>query len=424
MVSSDNFSHKFLKFNFFVEKQTVKCYALIRVVYHTFKLFNTRRQVNVVQEKLLPRTLGELLIQLDSQGITDYRRYKAIKSYLDEKARRKGVPLSGTFELTPLCNLDCKMCYVHLNREQLCGAELLSVQQWKSIIDDAVNAGMMYARLTGGECLSYPGFREIYLHLRASGVETSILSNGVLMNEETVAFFKEHKPAMIQITLYGADEDGYERVTGHRMFSTVMENIRRIQDTDIPLNVVATPSEYMTDGPEIIRLLHQLNVPILINSGLLMPREETGRELHDANLEAYVSMMKLKNQLLGKKVEDTLDSEELPDRNDNGEAVFGVRCAAGRSAFSVDWRGNMKPCNNFPCEGENIFDLGFANAWRHVNETASHYPRPSECEGCRYKQVCKHCVAEHAAGAPRGHASPKICAWGQRMVAEGLLKLP
>lgn len=30
-------------------------------------------------------------------------------------ARENDTPISGYFELTPLCNLDCKMCYVHLS---------------------------------------------------------------------------------------------------------------------------------------------------------------------------------------------------------------------------------------------------------------------------------------------------------------------
>ena len=31
-----------------------------------------------------------------------------------KNARGHDTPISGDFELTPLCNLDCKMCYVHL----------------------------------------------------------------------------------------------------------------------------------------------------------------------------------------------------------------------------------------------------------------------------------------------------------------------
>lgn len=370
----------------------------------------------------MPRSLGELLRQLDEQNISDYRRYQMVRRYIDMKSRDKGIPVSGTFELTPLCNLGCKMCYVHLNPDQMNGARLLSVDEWKYIMKQAVDAGMMYASLTGGECLTYPGFRELYLYLRSMGVETRILSNGVLMDEEMVRFLKENKPAMIQITLYGASEDGYERVTGQRAFHTVMENIRRIQEAELPVSVATTPNEFMTDGVEIVDILYSLEMPMLINAGLMAPRKETGRGLADANLDTYIAMIRHRSELCGDS-EEIVDPEELPDAGGDGKADIGVKCAAGRSTFSIDWRGGMKPCNNFPCEAESVLDIGFAEAWRHTNDTAMHYPQPAECHGCKYEDICKHCVAEHAAGAPPGHASTKICAWGKRMAAEGFVKL-
>ena len=42
----------------------------------------------------------------------------AITEYLHTKASRLGIPLNGTFELTPLCNMNCRMCYVRMGREQ------------------------------------------------------------------------------------------------------------------------------------------------------------------------------------------------------------------------------------------------------------------------------------------------------------------
>lgn len=371
-----------------------------------------------------PRNMRELLRYFREQNITGYRRYKLTKRFLDEKARIRGVPISGAFELTPLCNLDCRMCYVHLNRAQMQGAPLLATEQWKDIMKQAVNAGMMYARLTGGECMTYPGFKELYLYLRSMGVEVALMTNGTLLSKEMLSFLRDNKPAAIQITLYGASEEGYERVTGQRMFETVMKNIRAILDADIPLALVMTPNEFMTDGDEILRLMHSLHLPLTINAGLMAPREETGRAIHEAELDTYISLIRLKQALTGEGVSPECEMEDLPQSGGSAEAVFGVRCGAGRSNFAVNWRGNMTPCLNFPQGEENILELGFAEAWRRTHAAATNYPLPVECEGCGYQKVCKHCVAEHAAGAPAGHASPNICAWGRRMVAEGILSLP
>lgn len=165
-------------------------------------------------EENKPKSLSALLRQMDEQGVTGYRRYAEVRKFLSFRAREKGVPISGSFELTPLCNLDCKMCYVHLNKDQMRGQPLLPVEDWKSLMTQAIDAGMMYATLTGGECLTYPGFRELYLFLQDRGIEVSILSNGLLMDDDMADFLKRHPPAIIQITLYGASEQAYEK--GHR----------------------------------------------------------------------------------------------------------------------------------------------------------------------------------------------------------------
>lgn len=374
----------------------------------------------------LPATLKELLEQLNKQEIYDYRRYKAIRKYLCFKAREKNHPISGSFELTPLCNLDCKMCYVHLQNDQLHGQKLLTVEQWKDIMRQAIDGGMMYASLTGGECLTYPGFRELYLFLQERGIEVNILSNGALMDAETAAFLQENPPALVQITLYGASDAAYERVTGKPAFKTVWTNVLRLRQLGIPVLIAVTPNAFMQDGEEIVRLLHEEDLPISINAGLLSPREETGRELAEADPDVYIAMQRLNAYLRGSISEPECLNDDAPEPNTNsagGEAPRGVRCGAGRSAFAVDWHGGMRPCNNFPCDSVDVMELGFAEAWRRSNRTAREFPRPVECEDCAYSAVCKNCVAEHSAGAPVGHASPAICAWARKMVAAGLLKI-
>lgn len=371
-----------------------------------------------------PEKLSQLIAQLNAKGINDYRRYEAVRKFLNFRARDNGIPISGSFELTPLCNLDCKMCYVHLNKTQMQGAKLLSVDQWKQIMQQAIDAGMMYARLTGGECLTYAGFRELYLFLREQGIETVILTNGLLLDEDMTIFLQKHPPAAIQVSLYGAGEDTYEQVTGKRVFSLVMENLRRVKEAGIPLTIAVTPSEYMTDAEQILRLLCEEKLPFNINAGILPPRSETGREVADATQDIYISILRLSFRMKGKKLLVEGVPEDLPDPGGEQEPqVFGVTCGAGRSGFAIDWHGDMRPCNNFPSVGENVLDLGFREAWRRTNDTATNFPLPVECQECAYKSVCKHCVAEHAAGASVGHASPAVCALGKRIVIEGISSL-
>ena len=75
----------------------------------------------------------------DAAGSRSCRGEKraAVEEYLRIKAWRAGLPRYGKFELTPLCNLDCKMCYIHLQKEQMEGKELLPVEAWKQLMTQA-----------------------------------------------------------------------------------------------------------------------------------------------------------------------------------------------------------------------------------------------------------------------------------------------
>lgn len=45
-----------------------------------------------MEENQQPQSLRELLTQLDAQGITDYRRYDAVRRFLGFKARKRTSP--------------------------------------------------------------------------------------------------------------------------------------------------------------------------------------------------------------------------------------------------------------------------------------------------------------------------------------------
>ena len=377
----------------------------------------------IPSEYELPPSLAALLAQLDQQGIRDHRRYQYIRSYLTFRARASDIPISGSFELTPLCNLDCRMCYVHLHPEQMQGAALLPAKTWISLMRQAIDAGMLYARLTGGECLTYPDFQAVYLFLQEQGVETTLLTNGVLLNSRWISFFRAHPPAGIQITLYGASEAAYARVTGRRVFAKVYGAICSLREAGFPLTVGITPNAYMDDGEDMVRLLHDLGVPCRINSGLMAPRPETGRRKADSPVEAYIRLIKLQKELEGAVDWASCEEASLPRPGGDGGSAQGVRCGAGRNSFCITWDGLLRPCNTFPAIAQSVLELPFKAAWRQINAQVKEFPLPVECQGCAYASHCKHCAAEHASDAPIGHASPAICDWMRRMTAAGIIRL-
>ena len=370
--------------------------------------------------------LLETLRQAEKQGMDAAAAEKVYNEYFTFQTRKKAVPYQGMFELTPLCNLKCKMCYVRLSPEQLGERSLLMADTWIRMIDQAAAAGMMKAALTGGECLTHPDFDAIYLHLQELGIRTAVLTNGILLNEDRIRFFQRYPPALIQITLYGASEEEYEQVCGTRHFETVLANIRRAQEAGLSLFIAITPNRFLTDGGEaLLKLAVSLDIPYNINSCLFTPFPGTGREKDsvDMEMEGYIRLYKLRAQMNGEVI-TPVDPASLPEVARQMEPQkLGLRCGAGMNAFTIQWDGAMIPCSSLFQIRESPLRDGFQAAWNAIHEAALHFPIPAECEACEYNSVCPSCVAIHAQDAPPGHASPRRCQGARRLVESGLVRL-
>lgn len=343
-----------------------------------------------------PQSGYEFIKMLQEEQVGKKATFNDFSEYLEAKARQNGVPLNGIFELTPLCNFSCKMCYVHLTGDQLRRQKPLSADQWKNLMRQAYEAGMMEASLTGGECLAYPGFEEIYLFLLSLGCQVILLTNGALLDEARVEFLKKHRPANMQITLYGNSDDVYERVTGQRVFGLVKENIQRVMDAGLRMVINITPNKYLgEDVFETIRTAKELCPNVTVNSSLFAPREETGRSAQedDLNLDLYARIFRLEKELSGKTVTEYLDAN-LPEPGGpcSRETVTGVKCGAGRSCFTIDWKGTMHPCNRLQMIQAEPIKEGFSAAWKNINNQAVNWKAEPACSGCPYEDICSPCA--------------------------------
>ncbi|MBR3019136.1 MAG: radical SAM protein [Clostridia bacterium] len=368
--------------------------------------------------------------------LEDYRKkggdpvqeYHELTQFWEFKARDKGVPVSGLFELTPLCNFSCKMCYVHMDANQLKDQKILPTETWKRLMREAFQAGMMFASLSGGECLAYPGFDELYFYLRSLGVEINVLTNAYLLDEKRIQFFKKHQPALIQITLYGWNDDVYERVTGKRVFSAVRDHIKRAVEENLPVRLTVVPNRYLgEDLLETIRVAKDLCKFVSLNNFINTPREETGRsgQRDDAELDLYIRAYKYFEQLLGRETRE-IREEDLPPCGGSCHECSerGILCGGGRSTFAIDWKGTLLPCPSLSAICAYPLKEGFAAAWAQLNQAANNWPRVPECKGCAYSDACHHCAADMLRFADPGKKPSGLCEQTREMVRQGVKHIP
>ena len=374
-----------------------------------------------------PANVFDYLNELKASG-EPVTRYDQITRFLADKAKEKGTPILGQFELTPLCNFSCKMCYAHLTPDQLSGQSVLPVSVWKDLIRQAWEAGMMLAALTGGECLAYPGFDELFLYLHSLGCEISILTNGFLLDDERIRFFQKHMPARIQVTLYGCSDDVYERVTGQRAFQTVVTNIQKCADAKLPVVLNITPNRYLgEDVFETIRVAKSLCQVVNINSQVFSPREETGRsgQQHEIDADLYIRIYRFLNELEGRP-SFTIPEDKLPPAGGPFHECkeCGIPCGGGRCHYSIDWHGTMTPCNRMTMIRAYPLQEGFSSAWKKINDAAKNWPRVPECIECPYENACNNCAANMQRFIESGTPPTALCEETIALVRSGAKYIP
>jgi radical SAM protein with 4Fe4S-binding SPASM domain len=126
----------------------------------------------------------------------------------------KRLLTSFDIELTARCNFNCRHCYINqpAGDKQAQSRELTKSELF-GLIDQARDLGALWCLLTGGEPLLRKDFPEIYTYLKQSGFLVSVFTNAALITDEHIRLFKQYPPRDIEVTVYGAAPETYERIT-------------------------------------------------------------------------------------------------------------------------------------------------------------------------------------------------------------------
>ena len=119
----------------------------------------------------------------------DIEYENTVERRLFAMAYEKMVPVYGVMELTPLCNMNCDMCYVRLSRSEMeAQGRMKTLDEWLMLAKEMKEAGVLFILLTGGEPLLYPWFKELYISLLEMGMVLTVNTNGTLIDEEWNGF--------------------------------------------------------------------------------------------------------------------------------------------------------------------------------------------------------------------------------------------
>ena len=316
-------------------------------------------------------------------------------TFIHAKGAKLGLPVAGTFELTSRCNFQCRMCYIHDQRN----ADM-SADEWISVGQEAVKRGMVFLLLTGGEPFLRPDFPEIYEALYKAGLMISINTNGSLITDELFDFLVKHPPSRMNISLYGCSDEIYNRLCGMPVYEQVKKNILRLKHVGINVKLNAAITPYNAEAIESIYAFgEEYMMPVQTTTYMYPPVRINGGECGRAPArfsadDAAAYMLKCREQYLTpEQLRNFSDVSMFEDTDCAAEEGEYMRCRAGRTSFWVTWDGRMLPCGMFPCDGYKIAEMGFDAAWQAVRTYTQDIRLPKECAGCPYKKCCSACAA-------------------------------
>lgn len=332
-----------------------------------------------------------------------------LTEYMYTKAGRMGVPIGGTFELSPVCNFACRMCYVRKTAREVAESRrpILTLDDWLRIAHEAREQGMLYLLLTGGEPFLWPHFWELYEALIKMGFLVSINTNGSLIDDKAVERLKRLPPRRVNITLYGASDETYEALCQTKgVFTRVTHAIESLRKAGIlvKLNGTMTPDnicdldyliDYAKDRGLILETTTYLFPPVRRDPSMTgvnrrftpeesaryqmhIFRRQNGEERYQAYLEA-IAKGSIPPPGLDESCIDPVDGK--------------VRCRAGRAAFWVTWDGRLTPCGMMTQPTIELRGQSFGDAWQQLREEMGRVALSGVCAKCPDQQLCHACAA-------------------------------
>ena len=337
-------------------------------------------------------------------------------------AQQNKIPFAGSFELTPMCNMDCKMCYVRKTPAQVeQGGGLLPVEGWLDIARQAKETGTFVLIITGGEPLTYPGFKPLYEKLQRMGFLISLNTNGTLLDDEFIEWLSARQPDKINITLYSASDETYKALCGKSDgFTVVSENIKKLlrNGFNVYLNCVATKYN-AHDIPAMHAFAKSLGLTLHLSTYMFPPVRKNEKNCgNPARLSApdaagisvdYEKLMH-EGENFAERAMGLLEYDpcDIPESERRGEPL---PCRAGKCSYWISWQGKMTPCGLMNTPSEDLKETDFLTAWEKIKTETAKFTLPKECTGCRYRKLCYICGAAAIAETGKSDTVPEyVCA--------------
>ncbi|PWU21679.1 MAG: pyrroloquinoline quinone biosynthesis protein PqqE [Verrucomicrobia bacterium] len=295
-------------------------------------------------------------------------------------------------ELTHRCPLHCPYCS---NPTALTprGSEL-ETGEWKRVIEEAAELGVLHVGFSGGEPLQRADLTELVATARQAGLYTNLITSSLGLNDRRVEALKQAGLDSVQISLQSDESTLADRIAGTSAHLRKLDAARLVREAGFPLTInVVLHRENIERLPHLIALAEQLGAERLElantqyygwafkNRTWLLPSRT---QIEEASRVADSA----KKRLLGKMevlfvLPDYFSQRPKPCMN-----------GWGRRLLTVNPAGEVLPCPTAKEIGSLRFDSVREKSLRWIWEESDAFNRfrgtewmPEPCRSCEFREI-------------------------------------
>tara|TARA_Y100000031_G_C8199857_1_gene375673 strand:+ start:335 stop:1387 length:1053 start_codon:yes stop_codon:yes gene_type:complete len=322
------------------------------------------------------------------------------------------------WNLTEDCNLSCRHCYAADSSKTQ--KEAISTLIAKKFIDDISGMKIPALLFSGGEPLLRDDIFHLGEYASKKGIYTALSTNGTLITKEAARAIKDAGFSYVGISLDGLKEshDNFRLSAGS--FDQSMKGLANCIKQGIKTGVRFTLSKYnYKDLNELILFLSTQKVNrfclyhlVYSKTGNAIAEHDIDTDLKRETMDAFLSRVEeIANKGINMEIL-TVDNHadgiylynRLKDKNSELTSCAqkllssGSGCSAARGIVSVDWNGDVHPCQFWRHVSlGNIKDRPFSQIWDDSSNEFLNTLRngrenlKGRCGRCKYKKGCGGC---------------------------------
>ena len=314
--------------------------------------------------------------------------------------KSKYIPISVGWELTLECNMKCMHCgsFAGMTRKNE-----LSTSQALDLCNQLSDLRAQYVNFTGGEAILRKDWYEIGKRIKDLGMELSILTNGLALDEKVVSLAKKLGIYAIAISIDGGTVKTHDTIRGiDGSFQKCLSALELLKKENLPATVITTVHKHNIHELNKIRELIlnktkawqiQIAVPIgRFPKNLILSKEE----FYSLALFIASTRKKYSAKELAIMGAHSIGYHSKILRNTMVSPVW-KGCQAGISVLGIQSDGGIKGCLSLPepnyVEG-NIKQRSLLEIWN--DPSSFNYTRNFEtnelknnCKLCKFGRTCK-----------------------------------